>query len=353
MTTHVAVHALTPERYQSLLDASPHSLFITRHWVEAMCDNHSMPVYFEILNADRRLGLLAGLAISGNRLQGRQLYFYSAPALMPNTPENLCHCLKALKHFAKTNGYTRINIRPWDQQQMHLVNICGFHSTKTHEFPIRFDGYDEKKHISSRIWRNIKKAQKQNVTIHRCCSVKALDTLLALLSATQQRRNARLGNDYSPFYLYNLNRDSIQRLLDTQTAVLYCATIDDTVYSVELNVEYNLKAYNVLKASIDDAYQNGISSLIDYHMIQYYHDEGFAYFNLGGELLKDEGQGLSLFKEGLGGQKQVRHGYYTYYLTFPHRLINPLMLAGKMLPDTPAVNWTKKQVSRLLAPASK
>lgn len=347
------VETVDSEIYQRELSYYPHSLFITRQWVESMADESSKPIFLRIYHNNMLIAMIAGLIIKGNALQGRQLYFYSAPAIYMNDASTHHNCLMALKQYAKQNTYARINIRPWDQQHSFAADTCGFITTKTHEYPIVFNHNGEGEKISSRIMRNIKKAQKTNVVIQQCRSMNTLDTLMSLLTQTQERRESRFGVDYSPFYLYNLNRTSIEKLINSGAGIIYCASIDKKVFSVELNLEYNNRAYNVLKASIDEAYQNGVSSLLDYHMIQHYQSNGYSYFNLGGELMTGEGVGLAQFKEGLGGEKHVRRGYYTYYLTFPRNLMNPLMQLGRILPENNAINWAKHQVSKALSASSK
>lgn len=347
------VETIDSETYQRELSNYPHSLFITRQWVESMANESSKPLFLRIYHNKKVIALIAGLMIKGSALQGRQLYFYSAPAINANDVAAHHHSLMALKQYARQNAFARINIRPWDQQHSFAADTCGFISTQTHEFPILFNQGNEIDKISSRIMRNIKKAQKTNVVIQQCRSMTTLDTLMSLLTQTQERRESRFGVDYTPFYLYNLNRDSIEKLLNSGAGIIYCASIDKKVFSVELNLEYNNRAYNVLKASIDEAYQNGVSSLLDYHMIQHYQNNGYSYFNLGGELMSGEGAGLAQFKEGLGGIKHLRRGYYTYYLTFPRNLMNPLMQLGRILPENDAINWAKHHVSKVLSTASK
>ena len=353
MRSECHIEEISADSYQQEIQNYEHSIFMTRHWVESMINETSESIFLRIYHNNKPIGIAAGLVLKGSMLQGRQLYFYSAPALINNNQEVLQQCLKALKKYARQNNYTRINIRPWDQQHSFIADVQGFITTETHEFPINYTRTNSNSQISSRIMRNIKKGQKTDVEIKRCKSLKALDVLLELLSDTHNRRELKYGKEYSPFYLYNLNKYTVERLINNDSAILYCASIDNRVHSVELNLEYEGKAYNVLKASIDEAYQNGISSLLDFHMIQHYKENNFNYFNLGGELINGEGMGLSMYKEGLGGEKIKKRGYYTYYITFPRCCLNPLMHLGKNLPDNSIISTIKKWGSNLLTASSK
>lgn len=344
---------IDPEKYDVSIIQYPYSLFITRQWVLGMADEKDEPIFIEFQQSGKQVGVIAGLIIKGGSLQGKQLYCYSGPAI-----ENNCHqlyscCLNALKSLASRNGISRIFIRPWDQQGCHKCSTKGFTNTETYEYVIFPDEHPEKEiNCSTRIQKNIKKGIKLNAQIRQGHSPQLLAMLLNMLDSTRHRRTNKFGVKYNPFYLYNLQERSLQSLLDSGFATIYYVETDDIPHCMEYVVQHNGRIYNVLKGSDEFGYKNGLASYLDFVTINRFRKEGMVYYNYGGDLKGEDGCGLAMFKEGMGASRQERHGAHTFFLSYPQRLLNPIMKVGQCLPDSPIVKKIKVAVSHRFAGSS-
>ncbi|MBN2743665.1 MAG: GNAT family N-acetyltransferase [Marinilabiliaceae bacterium] len=344
---------ISPDQYESDLLHYPYSVFITRQWVMGMADDKDVPLFLEFVSDGQQVGLIAGLIIKGENVRGNQFYCYSGPAIRDNCKVLYSCCLSSLKRFAASHRYSRIFIRPWDQQGCHQCRARGFTNTETYEYVIFPENHPQQEiTCSTRIQKNIKKGFKLNASIREGRTPQLLAMLLNMLNATRQRRTGKFGVAYDPFYLYNLQERSLQNLLDTGFATIYYVETDGIPHCMEYVVEHNGRIYNVLKGSDEFGYRNGLASYLDYMTINRFMKNGMVYYNYGGDLKGEDGQGLAMFKEGMGATRQERHGAHTFFLSYPHRLLNPLMKAGQCLPDHPLVKKIKVAVSHQFAGSS-
>jgi hypothetical protein len=329
------------------------NLFVNPLWVNAMSTNCCSPVYIHFVQGDVVYGKIAGLVIKGNWLQGRQLYFYSSPTLKIPDNDVFQECLTLLKKFAVDKGYTRFSIRPWDQEPAFEPKCKKLLPTCTNEYVIDVQMPNYECSISGRITKNIKKANKAGAVLRQSTNVADLDLLLSFLDSTRSRRISKFGKVYSPYYIFNLNRDTIIELMKNGMAYLFCADLDGQTCSVLLMVESGNRVCCLLKGSHPEGYKNGLSSFVDLAAVKHLRNNGVRWLNLGPELVTDEGKGLNQYKEGICAVPTKRFGLYTFYLVFPYRLLNPLMLTGSTLAKYKFMANIAKNMSGLLSGAQK
>src|SRR5690554_5344693 len=151
--------------------------------------------------------------------------------------------------------------------------------------------------------------------------------------------NAHAVFNYDPMYLLNLNRSTLTKLLENGMGIMHYAVVDGVIHSVQFNLEHAGRIFALLMGSDDYAYRHGIPSFIDKTISAKAHEEGALYYNLGTVPLESEGgEGLKRYKESQGGREILRYGYYTYFLTYPYKILNPFIKLSKKLPDHPVLN---------------
>ncbi|PZX13539.1 acetyltransferase (GNAT) family protein [Breznakibacter xylanolyticus] len=316
---------------ESLSDYS-FSLFITPPWLSAMENDSCKAIYIDLVKRNQVVAKIAGLITKGHTLKGKQLYFYAAPALKGANQAVYDECCVALRHYAQNKGIARLIIGSYDQQNSLLTTAEGFFQTPRYEYVVDFQS-GQPIHFSTGFKKNVKKAEKAGTTFHHDRSLMTLDKMLNLMGVTRDLRELKYGKAYNPFYLPNLNADSLQRLLDNGMGVMYYTLTDGRVHSVQFNIEYRGKVYGLLMGSDNYAYQNGLPSFVDYHLIEHYRQHGFIYYNPGGGPEGEGGEGIEKYKKALGGTRIDMAGATTNFLTIPHNVLNPIMCMGRKLPD--------------------
>lgn len=325
--------------------------FIDPKWVQALSDASSEPVYLKMVSDKGLEVLYAGLAIKGNLLKGTQLYFYSSPEFVCYSIELHKRFFLELKRFAKLNGYSRISMRPWAQQPNVEIDAPGYVRTFTREYEVALLGNNVDSQISGRIMKNIKKGLKAGALVRESIAEKDLDLLWDFIDMTKGRRVSKLGAAYSPFYLFNLTKEAVLKLMKEGVAKLLCADLGGSTYSVLLLLYSRQYCYCILKGSHPDAYKNGLSSFVDYYELRLLAQLGYGWLNLGPELSTPEGKGLNQYKEGLGALGVARYGYYTYFLAFPNHMFNIFFHVGHWLGNRRWIARIAKWLSKLFKDA--
>lgn len=319
-----------------------HSLFHTVEWVSAMADIRSIPVFINFMDGDAVVGKISGLIHKKGLLTGDLLYCYASPAIRYDDQKLFDSCHDALLKFALKKQISRIIVGSYDQKSLLRCQSRNFYVTSRYEYVVPLSG--ERIHLSQNLKRNIKKAEINRGLFLEETSVDSLDQLITLIYATREKRKGKYEQDYNPFYLFNMNSDSIKRLIMTGMAHIYRVQ-DETgrLFCAILNLEKNQQSFNLLAGSNPESYTKGFSSFVDYKAIQRYRAHKFSYYNLGGGTGDKGSEGLERNKMGKGGLRHDLHGATTNYLLFPARFINPLLWVGRKLPGNNAIVVFLKQ----------
>jgi hypothetical protein len=346
---NITIEIVDAETYASTWSGFGNNLFVSPLWVDALSTDICQPMYLHILQEQLLIGKIAGLVIEGNRLQGKQLYFYSSPVLRDFNEATFQRVLNHLANFARINGFTRLSVRPWDQDPAVKPRCNCLNATSTNEYVIDVTKNDFACQVSGRIMKNIKKAKKGGATIRISNDAADLDVLLSYLDCTRNRRISKFGSVYSPYYVFNLSRESILALLKNGMGSLVCADLDGKTYSVLLLVTAGERVCCLLKGSNPEGYKNGLSSFVDFETVNLLNNKGIKWLNLGPELIGEEGKGLNQYKEGITAVATPRYGLYTYYLVYPYKLLNPLMVLGGNMAKFKLMNHVVKTASALFS----
>lgn len=327
MPTSVVIKKVTSEKWSEDLEGFPYGLFHTTEWVCALSNSRTSAIFLNLETPEGNvLGKLSGLILPGNRFMGRKLYFFSGLLLKNEDNDLRTTCMEALPRFAKKAGFSRVLIYSFDSRSSGCLSFKGYYREEMNEFIINYQRSEASRKFSSNLKRNARKAIKAGVKIHRSTSVSVLKKLMHLLQITRDERVQKYGQNYNPMYIQNLNEESLSRLLDSGLGVMYFSELDGQINTVLFALENCEKLYFLLMGSDSVAYKNGTPALVAQHVSEYARESGKAYYNLGVIPRENSGgAGVRQFKEQQGASEQVGHCYYSQFLDFPSRLLNPLL----------------------------
>ncbi len=342
-SSELVVQVVDKNLWRIDMDAFNVGLFNTWQWVSSLTNDFSTDIYLHFVRNGHLVGKIAGLVINLGRVKGKHLYFTSGPGLIKWDPYIFTECLSALHHFSLKNGYARIHVRPFEQTIHELLEIPNYFHTLAKEYVVIYSDFTERVKYSFGFKQNAKKARKAGAVFKSTRSLEVLDRLIELMDDTRVTRKAKYGYNYVPMYLLNLNKEALIKLLDTGMGIMHYAEIEGIIHSAQFNIEYNGKIFALLMGSDGLAYEHGIPSFIDQNISNKAFKERARYYNLGaGPTESEGGLGLQRYKEAQGSRELIRYGYYTYFLTFPCKLLNPLLRLSKILPDNSVMNFGRR-----------
>jgi ribosomal protein S18 acetylase RimI-like enzyme len=154
---------------------------------------------------------------------------------------------------------------------------------------------DPTSQLGSNHKRNVKKAQKAGVQVHRTRSVDALAAHHALMSSSLDRRRSR-GESVS----HDAESNDHRAFLESGVGELFQALAGETVLSSVLVLRAATSGYYQSAGTSPDGMAVGASHFVIHAIAQALKTEGAQTFNLGGA---DEGSSLARFKEGFGARR--------------------------------------------------
>jgi len=308
-----------------------HSIFMCPDWIEAMSDAWKIPFFIDFVEGGETQGKLSGLIVNNTGWQGTMLFAYAGPALIEPQKSTLNKCLIALRHFATSHKLNRIIIASYDQPYNISTSAKGFYATSRYEFDLNINS-ESTNNYSGRYIKNLKKARKSNAfsTFHSG-SEESIRDLIALLQKTRSIRTSKARNSYDPLFLPHLTKKSLNKLIQKPLTNIQHININGITVCVGIELKYKKKSTILLVGMIGDGYKKGLSALLFDSFIRQAQEESIININLGGIPTGQDGKNLAIFKESIGARKRMVHGATTNFLTYPHKLLNPLMKLGRFL----------------------
>ena len=227
----------------------------------------------------------------------------------------------------------------------HSLKYTGkrYFFTERTEYIVSLSKGLENINTSKRFRRNVKKGEKINPQITDSSEIDKTSILLDLLSSTKKVRINKYDISYNPFYLTNLNENTLKKLLASGLAHLRYTTTNDSVDCMEFNLEKASSVYMLLKGTNENGYKNGLSSYLSYNLTKSYVKKGYSFYNQGGRPFGSDGDGLTVYKKSMGAEEITVYGATTNFLTYPHKLLNPILNIGRKLPkDNQIVKFLKR-----------
>ena len=296
-------------------------------WINAMAgkDRQALFLHFE----DPQLGLvgkLAGQLVQSRLKFNKDLYFFSGLLTLGNDAVVRKTCLRSLLKYARSKKCGRIFLHAFDFREDQPMAVPGFYHKAMKEFVINYSALDGPPKISSNLKRNAAKARKAGVVVESDTSSAVLHRLMELLDTTRSTRRDKYGCDYDPMYIQGMDAASLERVLDSGLGKMFVAKQEGLIRTVLFALESEAGLYFLLMGSDDKAYELGIPSLVALELSKYAQSQGKIYYNLG--VIPNEaqgGEGLRRFKEQQGASEEKAFSYYSWYLRFPLRWMNPFL----------------------------
>ncbi len=307
-----------------------HSLFLTPGWIDSVSTKSSIPVYFDILDNNSKIGKISGL-LEESRF-GKQLYFYSSPALIKLNDLNVNKCLDDLKEYAVQNNISRIIVGSYDNKHSLKYSGKNYYITQRAEYIVPLYQVDTINQ-NNNFKRNVKKAKKLQCLHQNTRNKNKISTLLILLNNTLKARIKKYNTHYSPYYLKNLSEKTLYKLLENKIAQIHFTFHKDKIDCIEFNLESNGNAYMLLKGTNEFGYKNGFSSFLSNELINKYVQAGYKSYNQGGRPLGIDGDGLTTFKKSMGAEEIISHGATTNFIIWPYKILNPILIIGRLMPQ--------------------
>ncbi len=341
MPDKIKIQEQSKKEWEKYLNLFHYSLFITPEWIEAIADSTHTPIYLNFFLKDIKVGKISGLIIKRSETK-TYLYFYAGPALKELNEDIYTQCLNALYRFAKKHSYAMISIGSFDSKHSLRYRGYKYMNTKRYEFVVPLSKGLQEININKRFKRNVKKARKVDSLIKHSGDIKEISILLKLLKETKKIRIQKYSTEYQPFYLANLNENALKKLIRSGIARIHYTENNDSIDSMEFNLEKDKYVYMLLKGTNENGYKNGLSSVLSYSLINEYIGQGYFTYNQGGRPPGSDGAGLEVFKKSMGAEKIATYSAISNFLTYPYKLLNPLILLLRLLPKSLLNNIKKR-----------
>lgn len=217
--------------------------------------------------------------------------------------------LTALEGYAHDNGGVGIEFGPYQSNcPRSAAETCDYDVRTYYEFPIDITPDEDVlwANLSTERKRNIKKAQKAELSIEEGTSRDDLLILDTLQSQTKQRAAER-GDDFPGYQSAYLEaHESV--LLGGDSASLFIARRNNEPVSAALITHFNKRAYYFFGGTSKDGYKCGASPFVLWQALLAAKERGFVEFNLGGVRgdMRDKDSaffGLYRFKRGYGADE--------------------------------------------------
>jgi lipid II:glycine glycyltransferase (peptidoglycan interpeptide bridge formation enzyme) len=163
------------------------------------------------------------------------------------------------------------------------------------------------------------------------------------LEETRHYRTKNKKNDYDTLPLPFLTYETLNKLLQSKNSIPYSIRTGDKTIGFLLVFGTPPVAEALLIGTDKDYYNKGTSPFVYDFAFKDLKEKNYTIVNLGGIPEGKDGEMLARFKKSLGAQEVTVHGATTNFLTYPYKLLNPLLNIGRKLPkNNPAVTFLKK-----------
>jgi hypothetical protein len=335
------------ESWSSQLVEYDHSMFITPFWIESLKDKDKQPLYLDFLLGEEVIAKIGGFSVSSKYAFQRKLLFYAAPAIKKSLPESIIdQCITALVQYTKAEKICRLILLSYDSR--HISNLqerYGFSKRSEYIIDLTQDKEKIKNNISRNVKREYKNAISHGFVFKETVSVDMTGHLINLMKETQRIRISKGYGNYNYFYINGLNQEAFVNLVRKNVIHFYCVERDSEVFAVQAVLQANHQAYALLIGMNAAGYEHGLSSFIDYSLIQFLKENNYSYVNFGGVPIDKSHKGIADFKRRLGAMQHFSSYGSTHFLIFPYNLVNPLVRLLRRAPENPVVTYLKKTVN--------
>lgn len=316
----------SPEAWAETLDEFDHGIFLTPEWAAAFHADGHEPLFLDFEQGGLVVAKMAGFIIGNRFACKRKMVFHSGPAIRQKDMALYSKVLGALADFGRKKRVGRILIYSYDFRHS-FEELRNFHVYPRTEYVVDLTPEWEtlQKNMSTRIIRNFKKAQKQDVTMTEIWPEDPVAMVGKLLDDTLKVRTGKGYHSYNPYYIPFFTPKVLSAMLQKNCLKILTAKQGDLVHGIYVILGDGRRSYGLLIGISEQGYSFGVSAYIHYVTIHQLRKEGYQYLNLGGISPDQTHKGLLEFKQSLGAGPVNNTFAETDFLIFPWSLLNPLM----------------------------
>jgi Acetyltransferase (GNAT) domain len=270
---------------------SPANPFMTASYLEARAALGGEPLILALADGERMLTACSALLRSGYLT--RSLEVVSLP-LLPK-PDVFWRDLQA---WCRRERVSHLEVNTFGSEQASIPDLAGETSRRPRcEYVLDLREQTWEKAMSSNHLRNVKRARKGHVSIHRSRDPAACHLHVSLMASSMMRRRER-GEHVPDDTVIQLAE--VTALAQRGAGELFQAVVDERVVSSILVLQSARGGYYHSAGTSSEGMSCGVSHLLVHDIAATLQAETKWQFNLGG--VSEPGSGLEQFKRGFGAR---------------------------------------------------
>ena len=325
-----------PNIWGKELNEFQYGIFITNKWLSAIARSNEAPIYFDFKKGEKTVAKIAGLSIKNRRKKPDILYFYSGIAYKTFNEKLIHSCNNQLIIFAKTHGYDKVIIKSYDYSEEFSIktkNLFAERRRLEYLIDLTIDEQTIYRRFNKKARYYIRKAKGCGSTVHESQSLDLLKLLLEYLNKTHEIRISKGYSNYNIFFLRNFDEYTLISLLKNGTAIMYYVQTNNDINSIQYILVHNGKASGLLMGTTQEGYDLHSPVFLEYTIMLLLKSRGYSIYNLGGIPFHSSHRGLIQYKKSIGAYSVNLQDQNTYFLLFPLKILNPLIMIINRLPD--------------------
>lgn len=334
------------EKWDKEVERLEGSIFLSYKWLNSLRAEDKTPIFLLFLDRDIVVGLIGGLVVSLAKGEHKQILFYSGVAFTSNSNQVFFYCKKALMDYAKRNGFARLIFRSYDYLNFGQIKLKGLLVSKRRtEFTLNLRQDKERiaQGFSRSFKKQVRKGKKGGAKVKIGYSGDLLNRLFELIEITYNIRKSKEYGDYTIFVIPFLDRDVMERLLANGLAKLFYVEYKGNIVSMQFVIACNGRIYGLFMGTNWEGYSISAPSLVCNEIINYFREEGYYSYNLGGVPAGEKHDGVRKFKLSMGATPVESYEESTDFLLYPLKMLNFILLLKRHI-DKIRIPWKAKKM---------
>ncbi len=349
----VHIHEIhNPEEWSNTLADFRSSVYITDLWLQGVKRPKATPVYFYFKSDDEIVAKIAGLALKNRKNRPDILHFYSGIAFRSAKIELIRKCYRKLVVLAKKQKFDKLVIESNDYSEEFCIEIPDLVITRRRtEYHLNLNSEKDLFYskLNDTIRNHIRRAEKKGSKVVTSTSPEILRKLVDYLEITRKIRVSKGYPFYTYFPLNNLDENALKLYLRNGLATMFYVITNDEINCILYVLLHGKRSFFLLIGTTEKGYDLHSPVFVYYNTMSILKKQGFEICNLGGVSANPAAQkGLIYHKKSLGAHEVKLMNYKTYFLSFPLKLLNPLMMVYDLLPNNEFTMSIRKAVRKLL-----
>jgi len=283
------------------------NLYHSAEWAGTAQAAKETPLFFKFMEGDACVGVALG-ALLGRRfplsLLSKRIRLDTYPCVRDGDPAALDDAVRAIVGYARRSGALSLELLSYASRvPFGDLAELGFRVTPRIEFDLDLTKTEEElwNGMASNRRGNIRKAERNGISVERLHTADALDTL----SELSRQSMSRHGGEGIPLEVLLAKR----KLFDAGLAEVHLARHDNAVVSAIMVTLYHGVGYSIHSGNSGESFKIGAPSLLRWQMVLDLKRRGFTLCTIGGVTASaveegDPQHGLYVFKRDFGGAER-------------------------------------------------